>query len=156
MSLQNRRTSKTKKPLAYIKASLILTAVIFLTYQATNPAQALSPIRCTDFCGTLPVAKTVEPSLMIWVKNEVESAGLDWEEVYCLIYNESRFDPFAYYANTNGAGVDRGLYQFSDRWHPEVISECAFDYKCATKHFIKIRKQDGNYHQWWGYVNKCK
>lgn len=145
--------TKINKPLSYLKASLVLTAIIFLGYNIATPAQALSPVRCDEWCNTFPESETVEPSMKLWVKNEVEKANLNWDEVYCLIYHESRFDPFAYYANTNGAGVDRGLYQFSDYWHPEISSECAFDYKCATKHFIKIRVQDGNYHQWWGYKN---
>lgn len=93
--------------------------------------------------------------MISWVLNEVEDAGLNSEEVDCLIEKESRWDQWALNDNSNGAGVDRGLFQFSSIWHKEISNEEAFDYKKATKHFIRIAKADGNFNQWHGY-KKCK
>lgn len=100
----------------------------------------------------------VEKELTIkeYVRAEIEKAGLKWEDVDCLVTHESNWNEWNLYDNKNGAGVDRGLYQFSSIWHKEISNKEAFDYKLATKHFIKIVKQDGNYHQWHGYTNFCK
>jgi len=38
---------------------------------------------------------------------------------------------------------DRGLFQISSRWHPEVSDECSFDPWCATHETIRILKQRG-------------
>ncbi len=94
--------------------------------------------------------------IMDYVKNETEKAGLKWKDVKCLVDHESNWDEYALLDNSNGAGVDRGLYQFSSLWHPEIKNKDAFDYKKSTEYFIKIVKQDRNYHQWWGYRNGCQ
>ena len=44
-----------------------------------------------------------------------------------LIESESQWNPEAYNEKTG----DRGLLQISERWHPEVTDECAFDADCA-------------------------
>ena len=94
--------------------------------------------------------------IMDYVKTETEKAGLRWKDVKCLIDHESNWDEYALLDNSNGAGVDRGLYQFSSLWHPEIKNKDAFDYRKSTEHFIRIVKQDRNYHQWWGFRNGCQ
>lgn len=116
------------------------------------------PVKASNLTATATISVVpVEPTDMKeWVKWKTGQAGLKWEDIDCLISKESRWDDMAIYDNPNGAGVDRGLYMFSSVWHKEISNKDAFDYKKATEHFIRIVKKDKNYHQWWGYVNKCK
>ena len=79
-----------------------------------------------------------------WVLNEVDKAGIDQYKVYMLIYGESRWNTQATNINKGGRlGIDRGLWQISDKFHPEVSNACAYDYKCATKEAIRIIKKQG-------------
>lgn len=44
--------------------------------------------------------------------------------------------------NDNGIyGLDRGLFQWNDKYHPEISNECAFSPECATKETIKLIKK---------------
>lgn len=56
--------------------------------------------------------------------------------------------------NTNKDGSrDRGLYQWNEKWHPEIYDECAFDPTCATKKFCEAVRA-GNL-KWWDASKKC-
>jgi len=59
---------------------------------------------------------------------------------------ESGFNPFAININSLDS-IDRGLYQWNDKYHPEVTDEMAFNYKIATELFCKAVK-NGKLH-WW-------
>lgn len=60
-----------------------------------------------------------------------------------LIESESQWNPDAYNEKTG----DRGLLQISERWHPEVSDECAFDADCAMDWAAK-RIKAGYSYEW--------
>lgn len=84
-----------------------------------------------------------------YLLSEVEKAGLDKYKVYQMFADSEcgenpKFDPQARYINyDNRAGVDRGMFQLSDKFHPEVSNECAYDLKCNVKEGIRILKEKG-------------
>ena len=83
-----------------------------------------------------------------WVMAQVKEAGIDEFQVWALINCESRWDPERTNVNYKGQlGVDRGLWQISDKFHPEVSNSCAYDYRCSTTAAIKILKKRG-YKEW--------
>jgi hypothetical protein len=91
-----------------------------------------------------------------WVLDEVLKAGLNQKEALCLIDNESSWDAEGTLINKDGKSVDRGLWAINSYWHYEVSNDCAYDVECSTKESIRIRKADGNWNQWTGFVNNCQ
>jgi hypothetical protein len=152
ISKRLKRTNRIKR----IKYRLKLTAWL-LTFSITmwaTPKVTAAPYEA--MYNRLPEAQNRVIPMREWVLGEVAKAGLNVKEVDCLIKSESGWNTWAMLDNPNGAGVDRGLFQWNSRWHPEVSNECAFDYKCATKEFIRVVKANGNFNAWWGWVYKCK
>jgi hypothetical protein len=45
--------------------------------------------------------------------------------------------------NPKNGSYDRGWFQISRKWHPEVSDECAFDLECATEASIDILNRLG-------------
>lgn len=107
---------------------------------------------------TQPVSAKMEEdsltdlSVQEWVRREVETAGLKWSDVDCLIRNESGWNEYAINKNKNGT-FDLGLVQINDIH--KVSRKDAFNYKFSTKWMISKRLRDGNYNAWYGY-DKCK
>ncbi len=58
---------------------------------------------------------------------------------------ESKFKKDAY--NPTNNSHDRGIFQISRKWHPEVSDECAYDIQCATEWTIKMIN-NGHQNQW--------
>jgi len=87
------------------------------------------------------------------MKNEVmaliEEAGLNTYEAYMIIQCESHWNPDAHGVNWNNkAGVDRGLFQISSLYHPEVSNACAYDPICNTKEAIRIHNEWNGWGAW--------
>lgn len=55
--------------------------------------------------------------------------------------------PNATRKNTDGS-IDRGIYQWNDKYHPEITDTMAFDPKTATEFFCKAVK-NGQLHAFW-------
>ena len=102
------------------------------------------------------IEKPVEMTMREWVLNEVKEAGLDLEEVDCLIKNESGWNNWAYNVNWNGNTTDMGLWQINSCHKGTISVEDRFDWKKSTKWAIQKRLQDGNWDAWYGYKNNCK
>ncbi len=100
--------------------------------------------------GKLVGAKkeTIEEIIKRVAKEEGVGVGLALRIAKC----ESGLDPGAKNTNTNGS-VDRGLFQWNNKWHPEITDSCAFDAECSTRAYCKAYKQ-GNLH-WWDASKKC-
>lgn len=94
-----------------------------------------------------------EENIKEWVKAQTLAAGLKWEDVECLIRNESGWRPMAYHINAGGSSLDRGLFMWNDRWNTHISNECAFDWKCSTIEALKKIKADGGYRAWYGTKN---
>ena len=115
----------------------------------------INPVNQETMTEILVPRASAEPSMKEWVKAEILKAGLNWEEVDCLIFNESGWDNWKYGINTNGS-TDFGLWQWNSVNKDIVSVECRWDYKCATKKAIEKRIRDRNWEAWYGYVNNCK
>jgi len=86
----------------------------------------------------------------------------DLELLFCLAYEESKYDQFAVGVNihyqSDGSVLtteDLGIFQINNYWHSEISSECTFDIKCSTNETINILRQDGGCKQW-STCEKCK
>lgn len=100
--------------------------------------------RTIDSVMAAEVKKPNEVSMKEWVLNEVRKNGIDEYKVWALINCESKWQADASLINYSGRqGVDRGLWQISDKYHPEVSNSCAYDYSCSTKEAIRIIKKHG-------------
>lgn len=65
---------------------------------------------------------------------------------------ESGLDPHQTGINKDWS-LDRGLYQWNDKYHPEISDTCAYNLECATKKFcIAIRD---NHLSWWDSSKHC-
>jgi hypothetical protein len=65
---------------------------------------------------------------------------------------ESGFNPNAKHVNPSGS-IDRGLFQWNDRWHPEISDQCAYDPVCSTEKFCEAFNM-GNI-SWWNSTRNC-
>jgi len=92
--------------------------------------------------------KTIEQQIREIAISEAVDQNLAVRVAKC----ESGLDYLAVGKNTNGT-TDRGLYQWNDKWHPEITDKCAFDLECSTRAFCKA-VNDGNL-SWWNNSKKC-
>lgn len=95
-----------------------------------------------------PKKLTVEELIRIIAKEEQVDPDLAVRVAKC----ESSLQPFAIRKNTDGS-VDRGLYQWNSKWHPEITDQCAFNPDCATRQFCKAVKE--NHLDWWKSSKNC-
>lgn len=66
-----------------------------------------------------------------------------------IILGESGGNPGARNTEKNTPpSVDRGLWQFNSRWHPEVTDACAFEPVCATRAAFVVSKGGTDFTPW--------
>ena len=95
-----------------------------------------------------PKAKTVEEIIRMIAEEE----GVDVELAVRVAKCESGLDPAARNINTSGS-IDRGVFQWNDRWHPEITDEIAFDVEKSTRAFCKAFKN--GHLSWWNATKMC-
>lgn len=78
--------------------------------------------------------------------------GVDPDFVVRVAKCESGLNPAAKNVNTTGS-IDRGLFQWNDKYHPEITDEIAFDVYKSTEAFCKAFKE-GNI-GWWSASKSC-
>ncbi len=78
--------------------------------------------------------------------------GVDVELAVRVAKCESGLDPSAVNKNSNGS-QDRGLFQWNDRWHPEISNDSAFNAEASTIAFCKA-VNNGNL-SWWDASKTC-
>ncbi len=70
-----------------------------------------------------------------------------------LAFFESSYNPKAINKNKNGS-IDRGIFQWNDKAHPEISDKCAFNIECSTLATMKAINEG---HQgWWMADSKAK
>jgi hypothetical protein len=69
---------------------------------------------------------------------------------------ESKFNPNALFCGNDNGSCDRGLWQFSDYWHPEVSDAEAFNWELATDHAWRVSKQGTDFSPWVCYNRYIK
>jgi len=65
---------------------------------------------------------------------------------------ESNLNSIAININAKGS-VDRGIFQWNDKYHPEISNKCAFDIKCSTRAFCKAVNE--GHLDWWNASKSC-
>jgi len=80
------------------------------------------------------------------IKRVCEEEGVPYKLAYWVAWAESKLDPYAINVNRDYS-LDRGLFQWNSKWHPEVTNAQAFDPETATRLFCRAVKQ-GNL-SWW-------
>lgn len=98
----------------------------------------------------LPEAK-VETVAQI-IQRIAKEEGIDPDLALRVAKCESGLNPGAKHVNSTGS-IDRGLYQWNNRYHPEITDEIAFDAERSTLAFCKAFKA-GNL-SWWSATKKC-
>ncbi len=82
----------------------------------------------------------------------VTDAGFANREVaIAVILAESGGDPLAKNVNSP-TSIDRGLWQISSKWHPEVADDCAYDPACSTQKAKRISNGGVDYTQWTAFT----
>lgn len=56
-------------------------------------------------------------------------------------------------STTGGYGLDRGLYQWNEYFHPEISDRCAYDPECATRAFCRAVRS--GHLAWWTPSRAC-
>lgn len=102
-----------------------------------QPAQAIvSTQRKVD-----PVSKLTPTAIAFLVE--------DWPDpvtAVAVVLGESGGDPNA--RNVENGNVDRGLWQISSKWHPEVTDEAAFDVNASTAAAFRISSSGTDFNPW--------
>lgn len=89
--------------------------------------------------------------------NAMQLAGWKYNagliEGYAIATAESGKDTAESYTNTDGT-VDRGLWMFNSRWHPEVSDACAYDETgiCSSVEALRVYRDSGP-DQWSAHAN---
>ena len=86
------------------------------------------------------------------IRRIAKEEKVDPELAYKVAKCESSLNPHARGINTTGS-VDRGVFQWNDKYHPEVSDDCAFDVECATRAFCKAVNE--GHLNWWNASKKC-
>ena len=93
-------------------------------------------------------AKTVEQQIVDIAKEE----GVDPDLAVRVAKCESGLNCLAINKNED-ASLDRGLFQWNNKWHPEIDDKCAYDLECSTRAFCKAFKE--GHLSWWNCSKKC-
>jgi len=97
-----------------------------------------------------------ELSVKDYVRQEVERAGLSWNEVECLMEHENAsWNVWAQGVNNNKT-TDSGLFQINSVHKNEISLQDRFDYKKATAWAIKKRIDVGHWNDWFGFRYNCR
>lgn len=146
-------TKKRKKQRLYIILLIIsvvlATLVIGVSDVHTQRQTTYTPnsINVPHIGRTQPIVVEEVLTVKERVQKIAQENNFPWVDYLLrLAHCESRFDPYA--TNDNGAyGIDRGVFQINDYFHPEVSDEQAFDIEWATK-WTMGRIESGYQHEW--------
>lgn len=97
--------------------------------------------------------KPYDPLIVIkQIEDVAKNLGFDFNLACKVAKCESGLNPYAININTNGS-IDRGVFQWNDKWHPEISDEEAFNVEIATKLFCQS-VNDGHL-SWWNSSKSC-
>ncbi len=153
---------KTKTQL--INYTAYTLSLVFVIIVLNNCATALSNLlqrtiykhyayASVEFKAELP---ETELSIKDYVKQEVEKAGLKWNEADCIITEESHWREDICIIEPD-MSISCGIWQLNTVHNKDGLTNaCKVDYKCATEFAIKKRLHDGNWSAWTQWNKKCK
>jgi hypothetical protein len=117
----------------------------------------LSQIQTVQAAVSYTAKRPIEMTDKEYVLGEVRKAGLNPDEVDCIIAHESGWDKNAWNSNTNGS-IDLCLWQLNsvhyDSKYPITPAE-ACDVVKATRYAIEKRLRDKSWDAWVG-AKQCK
>lgn len=143
-----------KEPILNKKEPIVKVINIVSTSSKVEIIKTIAPSKFTFDRKNRRIHRYLTASEKSTVLKMVADAKLNIKEAECLIEHESTWDSEGILANEMFS-IDRGLWAINSKWHFEVSSSCAFDIICSTKEAIRIRKANGDWNQWSGYVNNC-
>lgn len=122
---------------------ILLTAVVVYYF---GDRTVLAPLirKAEEKKEVLPVEEII--------RAEAKAQGVDPDFAVRVARCESGLDPKAVHVNAKGS-KDRGIFQWNDKYHPEINDHYAFDPKLATREFCKAFK-NGNI-SWWNASKDC-
>ena len=151
-----------QKLINYTAYTFSLVFVIIVLNNCTTALSNLLQKHTALAYGSYPVlgyeAKLPETELNIkdYVKQEVEKAGLSWEEANCIITEESQWRDDICIIEPD-MSISCGIWQLNTVHNKNGLTNaCKVNYKCATEFAIKKRLHDGNWSAWTQWNNKCK
>lgn len=112
---------------------------------AMSAVKSNSPVTNNDTMETYkptPNNETVEEC----IRRIAKENNVDPDLAVRVAKAESSLQPTAYNENTTGS-LDRGVFQWNNKYHPEITDECAFNVECATKAFCDA--VNGGNLSWW-------
>lgn len=121
----------------------ILTTIVLFYF---GKREIVDKIREKKFPGAK--AEAVEEI----VKRVAAAEGVDPDLALRVARCESGLNPAAKNTNANGS-IDRGLFQWNNKWHPEITDEIAYDAEKATWAFCKAVNK--GFIGWWDASKKC-
>jgi hypothetical protein len=135
--------------LAGVSGSLVINNLI-ANKKIVTDTNATTEITTTTTTNTTtpPSKEEVEKIIRAICKAEGVDENLAVKVAKC----ESGLNCLAVNVNTTGS-KDRGIFQWNDKYHPDITDEMAFDPVIATKLFCKAVKA-GNI-SWWNASKKC-
>lgn len=86
------------------------------------------------------------------IRRIAKEEGVDPELAYKVAKCESSLNLDARGINKTGS-VDRGVFQWNDKYHPEISDDCAYDVECATRAFCKAVSE--GHLSWWNASKTC-
>lgn len=95
---------------------------------------------------------STQQKVKILIKAVAKEQGVDPDLAVRVATCESNLSPTAKNTNKDGS-IDRGLFQWNNKYHPEISDEAAYDIILSTRAFCKAFKE-GNL-SWWNATRSC-
>lgn len=86
------------------------------------------------------------------IRKIAKQEGVDPDLAVRVARCESGLDAGAVHINAKGS-KDRGLFQWNDKWHPEITDDIAFSIEGSTHAFARAFKE--GHLDWWSASKKC-
>lgn len=122
---------------------LILTTIVLFYFGKKEVVDKIKGAKIKE-----AKTETVEQIIRRIAKNE----GVDPKLAVRVAKCESGLNPAAKNINSDGS-IDRGLFQWNSRWHPEITGPVAFNAEKSTRAFCKAFKE--GHLSWWDATKKC-
>ena len=148
-------------PIDFIAVIVIISASVLKGFGLDGTVSAILVSVVLFYFGEKKIAEKVKEKVLPEAKTETveqtiiritKERGIDPALAVRVARCESGLNPAAININTDKS-KDRGLFQWNDKWHPEITDEIAFDPECATRAFCDA-VSSGNI-SWWNASKKC-
>jgi hypothetical protein len=126
----------------------LLEAILKKKSEAEKIVPGITPEATTEIKPNAPEFDDIE-AMIRW---KAAQAGVSPDLAVAVAKCESGLRADAVNVNTTGS-KDRGLYQWNDKYHPDITDEMAFNPEKATELFLAAVK--AGHISWWSASQKC-